>query len=212
MAYQSIPEIIQNNTVWADQKTKDDPEYFANLAKNQKPAYLWIGCSDSRVPPNTVTGTEPGEIFIHRNIANMVVSTDLNLLSVLEYAVDHLHVEHIIVCGHYNCGGIKAAMSNQSLGLLDKWLLNIKTVYRMHATELNGYSNLDKRADRLAELNVQEQVINLAGTSVIQKAWKEHKRPSIHGWVYDLYTGKIKQIYTMDSNSILSDIFEYGNL
>lgn len=212
MSYQTIPEIINNNIEWADRKTKEDPNYFPDLAKNQQPAYLWIGCSDSRVPPNTVTGTQPGEIFIHRNIANMVVSTDLNLLSVLEYAVDHLHVEHVIVCGHYNCGGIKAAMGNQSLGLLDKWLANIKTVYRMHATELNSYTNLDKRADRLAELNVQEQVINLAGTSVIQKAWKNHKKPSIHGWVYDLYNGKIKQIYSMDSNSILNDIFEYGNL
>jgi carbonic anhydrase len=212
MSYQTIPEIIKNNTDWAEKKTQEDPEYFANLSKNQKPAYLWIGCSDSRVPPNTVTGTEPGEIFIHRNIANMVVSTDLNLLSVLEYAVDHLHVEHVIVCGHYNCGGIKAAMGNQSLGLLDKWLLNIKSVYRMHATELNSYTDLDKRADRLAELNVQEQVINLAGTSVIQKAWKNRKKPSIHGWVYDLYNGKIKQIYSMDSNSILNDIFEYQNL
>lgn len=212
MSYQTIPQILENNTIWAEKKLTEDPDYFARLAKNQKPPYLWIGCSDSRVPPNTVTGTDPGEIFIHRNIANMVVNTDLNLLSVLEYAVEHLEVEHVIVCGHYNCGGIKAAMGNQSFGILDKWLGNIKNVYRLHATELNGFTDLNKRADRLSELNVQEQVVNLANTNIIQKSWKKHKKPSLHGWVYDLYNGKIKQVYGMDSNSILSDIYEFGNL
>ena len=212
MSYQTIEQIFDNNKAWADEITSKDPEYFARLAKNQTPPYLWIGCSDSRVPPNTVTGTEPGEIFIHRNIANMVVATDLNLQSVLEYAVNFLHVKHVIVCGHYNCGGIKAAMGNQSLGPIDNWLRNIKNVYRLHEAELNAIEDPDKRADRLAELNVQEQIINLAGTSIIQKAWKESDGPELHGWVYDLYNGKLKQIYSMKSDEKLNSIFAFDNL
>lgn len=212
MSFQSIPDIFRNNERWATEKVQEDPQYFHNLAKNQKPPYLWIGCSDSRVPPNIVTGTDPGEIFIHRNIANMVVNTDLNLLSVLEYAVDYLGVQHVIVCGHYNCGGIKAAMGNQSLGLLDKWLSNIKNVYRLHADELNAIESESSRADRLAELNVQEQVMNLANTSIIQKAWKKGSQLEVHGWVYDLYNGRLKPIFSMNSQSKLNDIYEYANL
>lgn len=212
MSFQTIEQIFENNITWANKKKEEDPNYFSDLAKMQKPPYLWIGCSDSRVPPNTVTGTDPGEIFIHRNIANVVVNTDLNLLSVLEYAVVHLGVQHVIVAGHYNCGGVKAAMSNQSFGMLDSWLSNIKTVYRLHEQELDAIENLDARADRFAELNVQEQVTNLANTNIIQNAWKEGKQIQVHGWVYDLYNGLLKPISKLDNSSDVSKIYAFENL
>ena len=165
------------------EKVDDDPNYFSRLSNLQTPEFLWIGCSDSRVPANEITGTEPGEIFVQRNIANMVIHTDLNLLSVLQYAVEVLEVKHIIVCGHYGCGGVKAAMGNHSLGIINKWLRNIKDVYRIHQDELEAITDEGDRVNRLVELNVQEQVMNLAKTSIIQSAWKHKKQPDIHGWV-----------------------------
>lgn len=204
--------LLLENKAWATSKVTEDPNYFSRLSKIQSPKFMWIGCSDSRVPANEITGTDPGEIFVHRNIANMVVHTDLNLLSVLQYAVEVLHVEHVIVCGHYGCGGVKAAVTRQSFGIINKWLRNIKDVYRIHERELEDISNEDERIDKLVELNVQEQVMNLAKTSIIQKAWKYENRPQLHGWVYSLKDGMLKQIYTMPPNTHFDDLYEYDNL
>ncbi|MBL7922199.1 MAG: carbonate dehydratase [Bacteroidia bacterium] len=190
----SYQKLIDGNRLFAMSKTFDDPEYFKKLSLGQKPDYLWIGCSDSRVPANEVTNTESGEMFVHRNIANMVVHTDVNLMSVLEYAVTVLGVKHIIVCGHFGCGGIRAAMGNGSYGLVDNWLRNIKDVYFKHREELDGISNDDKRADRLTELNVMEQVRNLAKTTIVQNAWNAGKKIEIHGWVYGLNNGLITEL------------------
>src|SRR6188472_1813216 len=173
----SYEKLLLENKAWASEKTEKDPEYFSRLSKIQTPEFLWIGCSDSRVPANEITGTQPGEIFVHRNVANMVVNTDSNVLSVLEYAVTHLKVKHIIVCGHYGCGGIKAALTNHDYKqVLNMWLRNIKDVYRLHADELNVINEEEKRLDRLVELNVMEQLIHLAKTSIIQCAWKNEQR------------------------------------
>jgi len=204
--------LLLENKAWATSKVMEDPNYFSRLSKIQSPKFMWIGCSDSRVPANEITGTVPGEIFVHRNIANMVVHTDLNLLSVLQYAVEVLHVEHIIVCGHYGCGGVKAAVTRQSFGIINKWLRNIKDVYRIHERELEEISDEDERIDKLVELNVQEQVMNLAKTSIIQRAWKYENRPQLHGWVYSLKDGLLKQIYTMPPNTHFDDLYEYDNL
>ena len=204
--------LLLENKAWATSKVMEDPNYFSRLSKIQSPKFMWIGCSDSRVPANEITGTDPGEIFVHRNIANMVVHTDLNLLSVLQYAVEVLHVEHIIVCGHYGCGGVKAAVTRQSFGIINKWLRNIKDVYRIHERELEEISDEDERIDKLVELNVQEQVMNLAKTSIIQKAWKYENRPQLHGWVYSLKDGLLKQIYSMPPNTHFDDLYEYDNL
>lgn len=190
-AYQKL---IDGNRLFALSKTFDDPEYFKKLSLGQRPDYLWIGCSDSRVPANEVTSTESGEMFVHRNIANMVVHTDVNLMSVLEYAVTVLGVKHIIVCGHFGCGGVRAAMGSGSYGLVDNWLRNIKDVYFKHREELDGIEDMDKRADRLTELNVIEQVRNLAKTTIIQNAWNEGKKVEIHGWVYGLNNGLISEL------------------
>lgn len=190
----SYQKLIDGNRLFAMSKTFDDPEYFKKLSLGQKPDYLWIDCSDSRVPANEVTNTESGEMFVHRNIANMVVHTDVNLMSVLEYAVTVLGVKHIIVCGHFGCGGIRAAMGNGSYGLVDNWLRNIKDVYFKHREELDGISNDDKRADRLTELNVMEQVRNLAKTTIVQNAWNAGKKIEIHGWVYGLNNGLITEL------------------
>ncbi|MFN5867067.1 MAG: carbonate dehydratase [Candidatus Kapaibacterium sp.] len=204
--------LLLENKAWATSKVMEDPNYFSRLSKIQSPKFMWIGCSDSRVPANEITGTVPGEIFVHRNIANMVVHTDLNLLSVLQYAVEVLHVEHIIVCGHYGCGGVKAAVTRQSFGIINKWLRNIKDVYRIHERELEEISDEDERIDKLVELNVQEQVMNLAKTSIIQRAWKYENRPQLHGWVYSLKDGLLKQIYSMPPNTHFDDLYEYDNL
>ncbi|MFM8178131.1 MAG: carbonate dehydratase [Candidatus Kapaibacterium sp.] len=204
--------LLLENKAWALSKVMEDPEYFTRLSKIQSPKFMWIGCSDSRVPANEITGTVPGEIFVHRNVANMVVHTDLNLLSVLQYAVEVLHVEHVIVCGHYGCGGVKAAVTHQSFGIINKWLRSIKDVYRIHESELAEISNEDERVDRLVELNVQEQVLNLAKTSIIQRAWKYENRPHLHGWVYSLEDGLLKQIFTMPPKTRLDDLYEYDNL
>ena len=185
--------LIEGNKRFSMSKKSEDPEYFKKLSLGQTPDYLWIGCSDSRVPANEITNTESGEIFVHRNIANMVVHTDMNLLSVLEYAVKYLGVHHIIVCGHYGCGGIKAAMGNDFHGFLDNWLRNIKDVYHKNCSELESIQSLDGRADRLAELNVIEQVRNLAKTTIVQETWKT--RPlHLHGWIYGINNGLIKDL------------------
>ena len=204
--------LLLENKAWATSKVMEDPNYFSRLSKIQSPKFMWIGCSDSRVPANEITGTDPGEIFVHRNIANMVVHTDLNLLSVLQYAVEVLHVEHIIVCGHYGCGGVKAAVTRQSFGIINKWLRNIKDVHRIHERELEEISDEDERIDKLVELNVQEQVMNLAKTSIIQKEWKYENRPQLHGWLYSLKDGLLKQIYSMPPNTHFDDLYEYDNL
>lgn len=190
----------------------DDPEFFSRLATLQTPEFLWIGCSDSRVPANEITGTRPGEIFVHRNVANMVVHTDLNLLTVLEYAVNHLKVKHVIVCGHYNCGGVKASMTQHNFGIINKWLRNIKDVYRFHREQLDAIADEEKRADRLVELNVQEQVMNLAKTSIIQKAWEKEQRPHLHGWVYGLKDGLIKPVFEMPAGTHIDPLYEFDDL
>ncbi|MBK7148342.1 MAG: carbonate dehydratase [Bacteroidetes bacterium] len=204
--------LLLENKAWAKGKILDDPEYFERLVGIQQPEFLWIGCSDSRVPANEITGTEPGEIFVHRNIANMVVHTDLNLLSVLQYAVEYLEVKHVIVCGHYGCGGVKAAMNHHSLGIINKWLRNIKDVYRIHREEIMALPTEEAQTNRLVELNVKEQVMHLAETSIIQKAWKHHQRPHIHGWVYDLHDGLLRQIFDMPPNTPIDPIYQFDNL
>ncbi|MFN7312945.1 MAG: SulP family inorganic anion transporter [Bacteroidota bacterium] len=187
----SYQRLFDNNKKWVEDKTHNDPEYFQRLAKGQTPQYLFIGCSDSRVPANEITGTDPGEMFVHRNIANMVVNTDVNMLSVVQYSVEVLNVKHIIVCGHYGCGGIKAAVSHKANGLIDKWLRNIKDVYRLHREELDAIPDEENRHRRLVELNVKEQVINLMKTSFIQKNIKQYGFPQVHGWVYDIANGRL---------------------
>lgn len=209
---EAYKKLLLENKAWAKEKVEYDPEFFSRLSNIQTPEFLWIGCSDSRVPANEITGTHPGEIFVHRNIANMVVHTDLNLLSVLQYAVEVLKVKHIIVCGHYGCGGVKAAIGNKSIGIINKWLRNIKDVYRIHEDELKAIDNENSRVNRLVELNVEEQVMNLAKTSIVQKAWKENGYPHLHGWVYDLNDGIIKPVCEMESGSRLDHIYEYDNL
>lgn len=206
-------KLLLENKAWAGEKVKADPEYFSRLADIQKPDFLWIGCSDSRVPANEITNTQPGEIFVHRNIANLVVHTDVNLLSVLDYAVTHLKVKHVIVCGHYGCGGVKASMTNHDYNqVLNMWLRNIKDVNRMHRDELNAITNEQQKFDRLVELNVQEQVIHLAKTSIIQRAWKNEQRPHLHGWVYGLKDGLIKPVFEMSANTNIDSLYEYDDL
>jgi carbonic anhydrase len=202
--------LLLENKAWAKEILETDPDFFNRLKDQQSPEYLWIGCSDSRVPPDRITQTQPGQIFIHRNIANMVVHTDLNLLSVLQYAVEVLKVKHIIVCGHYGCGGVKAAMGNANLGIINKWLRNIKDVYRFHQAEIDSIPNEKDRLNRLIELNVIEQVHNLAKTSIVQHAWKTRNAPHIHGWVYDLGDGLIKTLFELPANTQLDHhIYEY---
>ena len=204
--------LLLENKAWAADRVADDPAFFDRLKNIQSPEYLWIGCSDSRVPANEITGTQPGEIFVHRNIANMVVHTDLNMLSVLQYAVEVLKVKHIIVCGHYGCGGVKAAMTQTSLGIINKWLRNIKDVYRIHRNEVDAIEDENKKTNKLVELNVQEQVLNLAKTSIIQKSWKENNAPHLHGWVYGLDNGLINPIYEMPAGTHIDPIYEFDNL
>jgi carbonic anhydrase len=208
----SYDKLLLENKAWAAEKVQNDPNYFKKLSGIQTPDFLWIGCSNSRVPANEITGTSPGEIFVHRNIANMVVHTDVNLLSVLEYAVKFLEVKHVIVCGHYGCGGVKASMSQHNLGIINKWVMHIKDVQRIHAEELQAIGDEDARTNRLVELNVIEQVTNLAKTSVIQKAWKERQGPHLHGWVYGLDNGLIKPIFELPAGSRIDPLYEYDDL
>jgi carbonic anhydrase len=208
-----IEKLLIENKHWAKARVSADPEYFERLAHIQTPEFLWIGCSDSRVPANEITGTQPGEIFVHRNIANLVIHTDVNLLSVLEYAVNHLKVNHVIVCGHYGCGGVKAAMSNHDFKqVLNMWLRNIKDVFRLHRDELEAIADPEHRADRLVELNVQEQLTHLAKTSIIQRAWLHEKRPHLHGWVYGLKDGLIKTVFGMGPETKIDPLYSYNDL
>ena len=187
-------KLLLENKAWAAEQLFDDPDFFKRLASVQSPEFLWIGCSDSRVPSNVITGTLPGEIFVHRNIANLVVPDDVNLLSVLHYAVTYLKVKHVIVCGHYGCGGVKAASDNESYGILDKWLDNIKNVMRENERELDAIRSSDGRLDRLAELSVERQVRNIAETTIIRDAWQNGHRLELHGWIYGMNDGLLKQL------------------
>lgn len=202
----SYKKLLSHNKNWAKEKVEKDPEYFTRLVDTQTPEFLYIGCSDSRVPSNEITGTEPGELFVHRNVANLVVPDDLNMLSVLQYAVEVLKVKHVIVCGHYGCGGIRAAMAEQDFGIIDLWLKNIKNVYHYHKKELENLHNEDQCLNRLTELNIQEQVMNLARTSIIQNAWKTDNRPDLHGWVYDLHDGVIKPLLEVPAGTVINNL------
>jgi carbonic anhydrase len=206
---ESYKRLLLNNQAWVQDKLALRPDFFTRNSTVQKPEYLWIGCSDSRVPAEEVTGVEPGELFVHRNVANLVVHTDFNMLSVVQYAVEVLKVKHIIVCGHYGCGGVRAAMSKSHLGLINKWLRHLKDIYRLHATELDAIPDEERRYERLIELNVFEQVHHLAELSFVQYAWKHEQRPTLHGWIYDIHTGLLKQVAMVDSDRLPHDIFMY---
>lgn len=204
----SYKDLLSGNKKWVAEKNRQDPQFFERLAKGQNPEVLWIGCSDSRVPATEITGQNPGDIFVHRNIANMVVHSDMNMLSVLDYSVSILKVKHVIVCGHYGCGGVKAAMGNEQHGLVDNWLRHIKDVYRLHNDELDAIEDEDLRFNRLVELNVIEQVFDLSKTSIIQNAWRSRELPMIHGWVYDLKTGILQDLeVSIHSKSQLPPIY-----
>jgi carbonic anhydrase len=205
--------LLLENKAWAAEKVEEDAGFFKRLENIQRPDFLWIGCSDSRVPANQITGTLPGELFVHRNVANLVINTDVNVLSVLDYAVNHLKVKSVIVCGHYGCGGVKAAATNHDFKfVLNMWLRNIKDVYRLHREELDGIADEGLRDDRLVELNVIEQLRNLAKTSIVQRAWKEENRPDLHGWVYSLKDGIIKPLLDITAGSHIDPIYEYDDL
>jgi carbonic anhydrase len=191
ITYQAL---LQGNQDWVKEMLAADPEYFNKLSAGQTPPVLWIGCSDSRVPANQVTNTMPGDIFVHRNIANVVVHTDMNLLSVLDYSVNVLKVKHIIICGHYGCGGVKAALGNKQVGIIDNWLRNIRDVYRTHDREMETIKDPEQKFDRLVELNAIEGVVNIMNTSIVQNAWANGQELSVHGWVYSLKTGLIKDL------------------
>jgi len=198
-------ELFENNRKWVDSVNAKDATFFERLSKNQSPEFLYIGCSDSRVPANEIVGLEPGEVFVHRNVANVVASVDLNVLSVISYAVVQLQVKHIIVCGHYNCGGVKAAMQPKDMGILNPWLRNIRDVYRLHQAELDSITDEHLRYNRLAELNVQEQCINVIKMAVVQKSYTKNQYPVVHGWIFDLETGFIKDL-EIDFAQKLKDI------
>lgn len=212
-----MPEIFDkifiNNRQWVQEKLNQDPQYFKKLSLGQKPPILWIGCSDSRVPANEITGTQPGEIFVHRNIANMVIHTDMSMLSVLDYAVNVLKVKHIIVCGHYGCGGVIAAMDNREVGLIDNWLRHIKDVYRLHKDEVDAITDEEEKMRRMVELNVEEQVFDLVKTSIVQKAWKKDQPLYVHGLVYDVSNGILKDLdVTVSNNSNLDTVYKFSTL
>jgi carbonic anhydrase len=204
-------QIFENNKKWVEEITNRDKSFFENLYKEQNPHFLYIGCSDSRVPANEITGLDIGDIFVHRNIANVVSGNDLNILSVLQFAIEVLQVNHIVVCGHYGCGGVKAAMQKTSYGLLDNWLRNIRDVYRFHEEELNGIKNENQKYDRLVELNVIEQCINVIKTSYLQKSYLKNKSPIVHGWVFDMKTGFLKDL-NINFEEILNKVRELYNL
>ena len=202
-------KILDNNKKWVEEQLDLDPEFFKDLAKGQQPPLLWIGCSDSRVPANEIIGAEPGEVFVHRNIANMVVHSDMNMLSVLDYAVNALKVKHVIVCGHYGCGGVKAAMGNSSIGIIDNWIRHIKDVYRFHQQELDAIENEKERFNKFIEINVKEQVMNLAKTSIVQNAWKNGQELSLHGWVYGLNDGYVTDLgVNFSCDKDLDDVYQ----
>jgi carbonic anhydrase len=202
-------KILENNKQWVEKALAIDPNYFADLAKGQTPPLLWIGCSDSRVPANEIIGAKPGEVFVHRNIANMVVHSDMNMLSVLDYAVNVLKVKHVIVCGHYGCGGVKAAMGNQSIGIIDNWIRHIKDVYRLHNAYLDSIEDETERFNAFVEINAKEQVYDLSKTSIVQAAWKNGQDLSIHGWVYGLNSGFVTDLkVNISSNKELDQVYQ----
>ncbi|MCS6928183.1 MAG: carbonic anhydrase [Saprospiraceae bacterium] len=206
-------QLLEANRAWAKRMVEEDPEFFTRSLHVQRPEYLWIGCSDSRVPPELITQMKPGMIFNHRNIANQVIHTDMNLLSVLQYAVEVLGVNHVIVCGHYGCGGVKAAMTRHDYGLINKWLRHIKDVYRLHEAELEAIADEQMRLNRLIELNVIEQVQHVADTSIVQRAWKRRRAPHLHGWVYNLADGIITPLIDIPAGSHLDHpIYEFEDL
>lgn len=202
-------KILDNNKKWVENKLAISPNYFKNLADGQNPPLLWIGCSDSRVPANEIIGAEPGEVFVHRNIANMVVHSDMNMLSVLDYAVNALKVKHVIVCGHYGCGGVKAAMGNSSIGIIDNWIRHIKDVYRFHQKELDAIENEKERFNKFVEINVKEQVLDLAKTSIVQNAWNNGQELTLHGWVYGLNDGYVTDLgVNFSCDKDLDDVYQ----
>jgi carbonic anhydrase len=208
MSAEFYKKILDNNKKWVEDQLALDNEYFKDLAKGQQPPLLWIGCSDSRVPANEIIGAKPGEVFVHRNIANMVIHSDMNMLSVLDYAVNVLKVKHVIVCGHYGCGGVKAAMGNQSIGLIDNWIRHIKDVYRLHEEYLNSFDNEEDRFNKFVEINVQEQVFDLAKTSIVQGAWRNGQDLTLHGWTYGLNSGYVTDLdVNMSSNNELDEVY-----
>lgn len=205
-----IQQVFENNRKWIEEKLNVNPQYFENLSKGQSPEFLYIGCSDSRVTAEDIMGVQPGEVFVHRNIANLVNNTDLSVMSVINYAVRHLKVQHVVICGHYYCGGVKAAMQSQDLGILNPWLRSIRDVYRLHKTELNAITDEDLRYNRLIELNVQEQCINIIKTAAVQQAYKE-RGLTVHGWIFDVHSGKLIDL-KIDFPKILGEIMEIYRL
>ncbi len=203
-----VPELFENNARWVDARTAQDPDFFLRLSRQQTPAYLWIGCADSRVPANEIVGLDPGEVFVHRNIANVVVHTDMNCLSVLQYAVEVLKVRHVIVCGHYGCGGVMAAMRHESYGLIDNWLRNIKDIYTRHAEELDAIEDEVARCDRLCELNVLHQVANVCYTTIVQGTWQRKQPLAVHGWIYGLKDGLLRDLdFTVESEDEILPLY-----
>lgn len=203
--------LLDNNKAWVAETLENDPTYFEKLAEGQQPPVLWIGCADSRVPANQIIGAKPGEVFVHRNIANMVIHSDINMLSVLDYAVNVLKVKHVIVCGHYGCGGVQTAMTNKQVGIIDNWIRHIKDVYRFHKDELDAIKNEKERFDRFVELNVYEQVQDLAKTSIIQNSWERKQEIHLHGWVYGINNGIIKDLdITLKNNQSLEEVYQVG--
>jgi carbonic anhydrase len=206
---QSYEKLILGNRAWAQEKLASNPNFFKVQEEGQQPEFLWIGCSDSRVQTSEITSTGPGEVFVHRNIANMVIHTDFNMLSVLEYAVKYLQIKHIIVCGHYGCGGVRNALTHANLGLINKWLRHIKDIYRLYREELDAIEDINAKHNRLVELNVIEQVHNLAETTIVQQAWELRNAPTIHGWVYQLSDGLLNQLTRIDPGTKIEDIYMY---
>ncbi len=209
---EDFEKLLLENKAWAREQKENDPEFFTRLAEQQTPKFLWIGCSDSRVPADKITGTDPGAIFVHRNIANLVVNTDINMLSVLQYSVEVLKVEHVIVCGHYGCGGVKAALGNHHFGIINHWLNEIKDVYRSNKADIDKLKTEEEKTNKLVELNVQEQVFNLSKTDIIQNAWKQNKMPMLHGWVYGLNNGILKPIVKQGAEDGANPIYAFDNL
>lgn len=209
MSTEFYQQLLENNKKWVASKLKLDENFFKKLADGQEPPLLWIGCADSRVPANEIIGAQPGEVFVHRNIANLVVHTDMNMLSVLDYAVNALKVKHVIVCGHYGCGGVKAAMGNQSYGLVDNWIRHIKDTYRFYKLELDAISDETQRFNKFVELNVMEQVSHLAKTSIVQKAWENDQELHLHGWVYGVASGIVKDLnLNVSGNEKLDEVYQ----
>lgn len=203
-----LNHLLSNNRKWAEGKTKDDPQFFERLSNVQNPEYLWIGCSDSRVPANVIIGLQPGEVFVHRNVANVVVHTDMNCLSVIQFAVEVLKVKHIIVCGHYGCGGVQAAMADKEYGLIDNWLRNIKEVYKNYRNEIDTIKDQNEKVNKLCELNVAAQVLNVCHTTIVQNAWQRGANLAVHGWIYDINDGLLRDLgLSVSDQSKLEKIF-----